>query len=130
MVEDPDLWNDQQRAQAIMRQRQELDARIKMITELQTGLEDNIGLIELGARMTAIRMADGSVAVYSPITLTEALRHELDEIGPVRTVIAPNKFHHLFVADYLDATRRYRGALRSELPEGRQEALRALGYLD
>ena len=34
------------------------------------------------------------------------------------------------VADYLDATRRYQGALRSELPEGRQEALRALGYLD
>ena len=34
------------------------------------------------------------------------------------------------VADYLDATRQYRGARRSELPEGRQEALRALGYLD
>jgi arylsulfatase A-like enzyme len=34
------------------------------------------------------------------------------------------------IADYLEATRFRRGAHRSELPEGTQEALRALGYLE
>ena len=47
-VEDPDLWNDSQKAQKIMRQRQELENNIKQVTQIESQLEDNIGLIEMG----------------------------------------------------------------------------------
>ena len=53
--------------------------------------------------MTVIRLADGSLFVHSPIELTDTLRGEIDALGPVRHVVAPNSFHHLYVAPYRDA---------------------------
>ena len=61
------------------------------------------GLLELGTRMTVIKLRDSSLVLHSPITLTPPLRSELDEIGPVRAVVAPNRMHHLFVSDYTAA---------------------------
>ncbi len=48
LAESPDLWNDPKNAQEIMRQRQELEANIKKVNELECGTKDNIDLIELG----------------------------------------------------------------------------------
>ncbi len=42
------MWNDSARAQKIMRERQNLEAAVKACRELQTGLDDNIGMIALG----------------------------------------------------------------------------------
>ena len=56
--------------------------------------------IEIGARTTMIRLRDGSLFVHSPGRLDAALIGELNARGPVHFVIAPNRFHHLFVADY------------------------------
>jgi peptide chain release factor 2 len=42
------LWDDPQQAQDMMRERQTLEDNIGAITRLSTGLDDNIGLIELG----------------------------------------------------------------------------------
>ncbi len=50
--------------------------------------------------MTVIRLVDGSLFVHSPVHLDDDLRAALDGIGPVRQVVAPNRFHHLYVADY------------------------------
>lgn len=61
------------------------------------------GAIEFGARMTIIRLDDSSLVLHSPISLTKPLRAELDSIGPVRYVVAPNRFHHLFAAEYAAA---------------------------
>ena len=47
-VEDPDLWNDTERAQALMRARQELDDQIARQAALEQELEDNVELLELG----------------------------------------------------------------------------------
>ena len=47
-VEDPDLWNDAERAQALMRARQELDDQIARQTALEQQLGDNVELLELG----------------------------------------------------------------------------------
>lgn len=47
-AEDASLWNDPQEAQKLMRERQSLDDNIRSINGLSQGLEDNIGLIELG----------------------------------------------------------------------------------
>ena len=54
----------------------------------------------IGTRMTVIRLADGSLFVHSPVCLDEATRTGLDQLGPVKHVVAPNRFHHLFVSDY------------------------------
>jgi len=50
-----------------------------------------------------MRLADSSIVLHSPISLTDSLKRELDSIGTVRDVIAPNRFHHLFVGDYSTA---------------------------
>ena len=38
--------------------------------------------------------------LHSPVELDPGLRTELDRLGEVRGVIAPNRHHHLFAADY------------------------------
>jgi Domain of unknown function (DUF4336) len=55
---------------------------------------------EVGTRMTVIRLADGSLFVHSPVYLDDEIRAALDSIGPVRHVVAPNRFHHLHAAHY------------------------------
>ncbi len=48
MIEDPDLWNDQARAQKLMRDRQVLVDGIDTVKGIETELQDSIDLIELG----------------------------------------------------------------------------------
>ncbi|HSF95125.1 MAG TPA: peptide chain release factor 2 [Thermohalobaculum sp.] len=47
-AEDPNLWNDPAHAQKIMRERQKLSDAIDGYKALETGLRDNVELIELG----------------------------------------------------------------------------------
>ena len=47
-VEDPDLWNDPEGAQKLMRERQTLVDAFDTVTGIATDLSDNIELIELG----------------------------------------------------------------------------------
>jgi len=58
------------------------------------------GPFEFGVRMSVIRLRNGSLVLHSPVGLNHALRAELDALGKVRAVIAPDTAHHLFVADY------------------------------
>ncbi len=46
--EDPNLWNDAQEAQKLMRERQQLDDSINGVKALEQQLNDNIELIEMG----------------------------------------------------------------------------------
>ena len=48
MIENPDLWNDPARAQKLMRERQGLLEQISTYKLIDTGLRDNVELIELG----------------------------------------------------------------------------------
>jgi len=51
-------------------------------------------------RMAVIRLSGGRLFIWSPIKLTDALRTEVDAIGHVRHIIAPNSLHHLFLAEW------------------------------
>ena len=51
--------------------------------------------LEVGSRMTVVRLDDGSLLLHSPLPLDAELRRQLDELGPVRYAVAPNRFHHL-----------------------------------
>ena len=55
--------------------------------------------LEVGTRMTVIRLADGSVLLHSPVTLDQRVCAALDAIGRVRFVVAPNRVHHLYAGD-------------------------------
>lgn len=56
--------------------------------------------LSFASRMTVIRLADASLWVHSPVRLTPDLREALDALGPVLHVVAPNRLHHMFCADY------------------------------
>ena len=51
-------------------------------------------------RMAVVRLADGSLFVWSPVRLTEGLRAATDALGHVRHIVAPNSLHHLFLAEW------------------------------
>src|SRR5579862_4248829 len=48
-------------------------------------------------RMTVIRLDSGS-CVHSPVEIDAPTRAAIEEVGPVRAIIAPSTFHHFFVA--------------------------------
>jgi hypothetical protein len=54
--------------------------------------------IALPTRMTVARLEDGGIALHSPVPLGEGLARALRGLGPVRLLIAPNDFHHLYLA--------------------------------
>ena len=60
----------------------------------------------LRVRMTVVRR-DGGLWLHSPIAIDEALAGTLAELGEVRHIVAPNRFHHLFAGA---AKRRYPAA--------------------
>lgn len=53
-------------------------------------------------RMGVVRLSDGDVWVWSPIALSDELVNSINEIGPVRHIVAPNKIHHLFLAEWVE----------------------------
>ena len=48
LTEDPNLWNDPERAQKLMRERQSLVDALATYTGIKQDLDDNIELIEMG----------------------------------------------------------------------------------
>ncbi len=56
--------------------------------------------LEVGSRMTVVRLEDGSLFLHSPVALDAELRAELSALGPIRHVVAPNLHHHVHLGDY------------------------------
>lgn len=63
--------------------------------------------IHFRSRMTVVRHG-GELVLHNPVSLTDALVDGLSSLGRVRTIIAPNQFHHL-----------YAGSARARFPEAR-----------
>lgn len=53
----------------------------------------------IGTRTTLIRLPDGALFMHSPGPLSVSLAKQIDALGSVRFIVAPNEFHHLFVAE-------------------------------
>jgi peptide chain release factor 2 len=62
-VEDPDLWNDPERAQKLMRERQLLVDQIGTYEAIKAGLNDNSELIELGEAEATEVVAEAEAAL-------------------------------------------------------------------
>lgn len=59
--------------------------------------------IDMGARMTIVRLSDGSLLVISPLDLSPQMRAEIEALGEVRVILAPNRFHYLCLHEYSEA---------------------------
>lgn len=79
------------------------------------------GPVQLATRMTVVRLADGTLWVHSPVSMSGSLRHELDQLGRVRYVLAPNRSHHLFFSDFLREFPHAEGWVAPGLAEKRQD---------
>ena len=64
--------------------------------------------LHVGTRMTVLRLRDGTLLIHSPIAMTTGLKAEVDTLGTVRHIVAPNVAHHLYAGEWKDA---YPGAL-------------------
>jgi uncharacterized protein DUF4336 len=58
--------------------------------------------MEFGTRMTVIRLSTGALLLHSPVRINNVLRGEIDSLGEVKFIVAPNKFHHLRIKDCKD----------------------------
>ena len=77
--------------------------------------------LHMGTRMTVVRLSDGSLFVYSPIRLDPDLRQELDAIGPVRHIVAPSLYHHLFAGSFAAAYPEARTHAAPGVPKKRKD---------
>jgi hypothetical protein len=71
--------------------------------------------------MTVVRLSDGGLVLHSPIRLEGGLRAELDGLGEVRAIVAPNKAHHLFADDCRAAYPNAKLYAAPGLPEKRKD---------
>src|SRR5262245_1568336 len=100
-----------------------------MGTNLLTPFEENIFTVqrpyrvlgmELGVRMTVIRLQDGGLFLHSPVRLDPELKKEMDSLGPVRCLVGPNLFHHLSLRPWREDYPEARLFGVSGLPEKRK----------
>jgi hypothetical protein len=59
-------------------------------------------------RMALVRLADGSLFIWSPIRLNDALKAAIEGLGPVSQIVAPNGLHHLSLPEWVAAFPRAR----------------------
>jgi len=59
--------------------------------------------LELGARMTVVRLPGRKLFVHSPIHATPELLQRVRALGSVTHVVAPNRFHHIFAGEWQQA---------------------------
>src|SRR3954454_17595484 len=71
--------------------------------------------LKLPVRMTVIRLSNGDLVLHSPVRYSEALRHELERLGPIKYLLAPNVAHWMFLP-----------AWQSQLPQASTFAVRGL----
>jgi hypothetical protein len=51
-------------------------------------------------RMTVVKLPSGDLWIHSPIDLTNELKKELDNLGPVKYLISPNKIHYWYLDEF------------------------------
>ena len=76
---------------------------------------------ELSATMTVLRLPAGDLVLHSPIPLTDERRREVEALGTVRHLVAPNLFHHSWIAEWAAAYPHAELHLPARLPKKRPD---------
>lgn len=56
--------------------------------------------MDLYARTTIIKLDNGDLIIHDPCPIDDAIKREIDSLGPVRFILAPGSYHYLFVTDF------------------------------
>ncbi|KRQ06398.1 SDR family oxidoreductase [Bradyrhizobium manausense] len=56
--------------------------------------------LPLPVRMTVIRLSNGDLVLHSPVRYSPALRTELERVGSIKYLLAPNVAHWMFLPDW------------------------------
>ncbi len=59
--------------------------------------------LEIGARMSVVRLSDGRLFLHSPVPPTPELFDAVRALGPVGYLVAPNRWHHLSIGAWARA---------------------------
>jgi hypothetical protein len=59
--------------------------------------------LHVGTRCTVVRLPSGGLWVHSPTPLTDGLRADVDALGTVEHIVAPNVYHHLYAGEWTAA---------------------------
>ncbi len=82
--------------------------------------------LHLGTRMTVIRLPDGALWLHSVVAIDDLLADEIQALGPVRHVVVPDLYHHVYVVDAVQRWPAARvhapAAMRRKRPELRIDA--------
>ena len=80
----------------------------------------------LGTRMSIVRLPGGELWLHSVVAIDDILADEIQSHGPVRHIVMPDLYHHVYVADAIrrwPAARVYApAAMRQKRPELRIDA--------
>jgi hypothetical protein len=57
--------------------------------------------LEVGTRMTLVRLSDGGVLVHGPVALDRETRDAVERLGPVRAIVCASLYHHLYAGDWV-----------------------------
>ncbi len=66
-------------------------------------LPHNFMGLHLGVRQALVKLSNGELLVYSPVELTAEARAQIDAIGPLKHIVCPNTYHHVFAKAYVEA---------------------------
>ena len=77
--------------------------------------------VPMSARTTVARLSGGGLFVCSPGALDDELRRSLDELGEVRALAAPNRFHHMFLNAWREAYSDASVHVPGSLPKKRRD---------
>jgi len=82
------------------------DISVLMLTKISTGLWTQVEPlsmigIQFGNRTTVIALDHNKLILHSPGKLTAELKKDLERLGEVAYILAPNYYHSLFLEDYV-----------------------------
>lgn len=58
------------------------------------------GIIPIGGRSTAIKLASGDVWVLASTPLNDVTKAKLNELGPVKFIVGADAVHHMFLTEF------------------------------
>ena len=56
--------------------------------------------MDIFGRTTIIRLKNGDLIVHDPCKIDDSTKGKIDEIGRVKSIVAPGTYHHLFITDF------------------------------
>ena len=61
-----------------------------------------LGMIPIPIRMTLLRLRDGAILLHSPTAYSPQLKGQIEQLGPIRHIVAPDTAHWTHVKPWQD----------------------------